>query len=61
MPSFFIYACVNTNRKKIVLHFWALGVCEPPGTAVIPHVCIVASEKLSASARRRCEIQVLRM
>ncbi|XP_060118186.1 eIF-2-alpha kinase GCN2 isoform X2 [Heteronotia binoei] len=34
------------------------GVFEPHGTAVIPNVCIVASEKLSASARRRYEIQV---
>ncbi|XP_077179044.1 eIF-2-alpha kinase GCN2 isoform X2 [Paroedura picta] len=34
------------------------GVFESHGTAVIPNVCIVASEKLSASARRRFEIQV---
>nr|XP_056707847.1 eIF-2-alpha kinase GCN2 [Euleptes europaea] len=34
------------------------GVFEPHGTAVIPNICIVPPEKLSASARRRCEIQV---
>ncbi|XP_053138825.1 eIF-2-alpha kinase GCN2 [Hemicordylus capensis] len=34
------------------------GIFEPHGTAVIPNISIVAPEKLSASARRRCEIQV---
>ncbi|XP_054828909.1 eIF-2-alpha kinase GCN2 isoform X2 [Eublepharis macularius] len=34
------------------------GVFEPHGTAVIPNVSIVPPEKMSASARRRCEIQV---
>ncbi|XP_066486754.1 eIF-2-alpha kinase GCN2 isoform X2 [Tiliqua scincoides] len=34
------------------------GLFEPHITAVIPNVSIVAPEKLSASARRRCEVQV---
>ncbi|XP_061467441.1 eIF-2-alpha kinase GCN2 [Rhineura floridana] len=34
------------------------GLSEQHGTVVIPNVCIVPSEKLSLSARRRYEIQV---
>ncbi|XP_062973789.1 eIF-2-alpha kinase GCN2 [Elgaria multicarinata webbii] len=34
------------------------GLFEPHGTVVIPNICIVPPEKLSASARRRYEIQV---
>ncbi|XP_033000891.1 eIF-2-alpha kinase GCN2 isoform X1 [Lacerta agilis] len=34
------------------------GMSEPHGTVVVPNVCIVPSEKLSASARRRYEVQV---
>ncbi|NXG48007.1 E2AK4 kinase, partial [Psilopogon haemacephalus] len=34
------------------------GVFEPHGTLVVPHVSVIAPEKLSASARRRQEIQV---
>ncbi|XP_068018973.1 eIF-2-alpha kinase GCN2 isoform X2 [Melanerpes formicivorus] len=34
------------------------GVFEPHGTLVVPNVSVIAPEKLSASARRRQEIQV---
>lgn len=52
-----IFMCLK--KKKIT--FWNIcivGLFEMHGTSIVPTVSIIAPEKLSASARRRQEIQV---
>ncbi|NXW06294.1 E2AK4 kinase, partial [Fregetta grallaria] len=50
--------CDERCRHDLKLYVCILGVFESHGTLVVPNVSVIAPEKLSASARRRQEIQV---
>lgn len=44
--------------REYNVKLYILGAFESHGTLVVPNVSVIAPEKLSASARRRQEIQV---
>lgn len=46
------------REYKVELYICILGAFESHGTLVVPNVSVLAPERLSASARRRQEIQV---
>lgn len=46
------------KEYNLKLYVCILGAFESHGTLVVPNVSVIAPEKLSASARRRQEIQV---
>lgn len=50
-------SCIK-KEYNLKLYVCILGVFESHGTLVVPNVSVIAPEKLSASARRRQEIQV---
>lgn len=54
----FLDACCIKKYYKLKWCVCILGVFESHGTLVVPNVSVIAPEKLSASARRRQEIQV---
>lgn len=53
----FLDTCIK-KYYKLKSCVCILGVFESHGTLVVPNVSVIAPEKLSASARRRQEIQV---
>uniref|UniRef100_A0A672V7Z4 non-specific serine/threonine protein kinase n=1 Tax=Strigops habroptila TaxID=2489341 RepID=A0A672V7Z4_STRHB len=56
----FLFLATSCVKKEYNLKIYVciLGVFESHGTLAVPNVSVIAPEKLSASARRRQEIQV---
>lgn len=56
----FLFLATLCKKKKYNLNLCVciLGVFESHGTLAVPKVSVIAPEKLSASARRRQEVQV---
>lgn len=54
---FLATSCVG-KECNLKIYVCILGVFESHGTLAVPNVSVIAPEKLSASARRRQEIQV---
>lgn len=56
----FLFLATSFMKKEynLKLYVCILGAFESHGTLVVPNVSVIAPEKLSASARRRQEIQV---
>lgn len=58
MNFLFLATFCMKKEYNLKLCVCILGAFESHGTLVVPNVSVIAPEKLSASARRRQEIQV---